>query len=667
MIRDVKTGMAIAVAAVAVAWHGCCTAAEKPMALEGFVNADVLPYGREASRSSECAVREIDEMDAACDEKWCAIRSKAEYDAYRLDLRRKMLAACGTFPARTPLNARTVATLKRDGYTIEKVIFESMPGLLVTANLFVPDGGGRRPAVVMSCGHSDEGKDFDTYLRACVIAVRRGFVALMFDPYNQGERKWSNQRGSTRDHTQMGLRANLLDWSAPLLRIWDGMRAIDYVLARPEVDGSRLGYMGQSGGGTMTALMEAADDRIRAAAPSCFLTSLRALCAEMGPQDGEQNICGQLAFGLNHTGYVLIPDIPIAVTCKLSDMFPYSGVRTLFRTVRALERNVGLGERAFLNVAPGPHGWTESTENSSVMFLARQFLPDFRDLKIDLPELWQLDLGYDVERVELGLSKAERGCTPERSTEKAGSRHIHDILAERFAAAESGRKSLDLAAKRARAAALAKVKAPAETGYRAKETFAGTVEGCAVARIVVQYPKTGAVLPAVFVAKPGADGDPVLVAAWGGRGKGLRRAAPYVENGHPVLIADVSGVGEVGREMFIFYGEKARPDEGLGAMCYLMGEPLVGRRATDLRVFAEILSGRCGGRKPLLVATGPLAISAAHAFAADAEAFSGVELADAPKAWFDVLRGGSRDGTCLYYADIVPGAALSYDWTELIR
>ena len=84
------------------------------------------------------------------------------------------------------------------------------------------------------------------------------------------------------------------------------MRAIDYVLSRPEVDASRLGYMGQSGGGTMTALMEAADDRIKAAAPSCFLTSLRNLCAYMGPQDGEQNIYGQLAFGLNHAGYVLL-------------------------------------------------------------------------------------------------------------------------------------------------------------------------------------------------------------------------------------------------------------------------------------------------------------------------------------------------------------------------
>ena len=635
-------------------------------ALRKFVGGSVLPFGGVAASTSAVVDREIDELDAAADEAWCALKTKAAYDAYRLDLRRKMLAACGTFPERTPLNARTVATLKRDGYTIEKVIFESMPGLLVTANLFIPDGSGRRPTVVMSCGHADDGKDCNTYLRACVVAVKRGFVALMFDPYNQGERKWQGQLGSCNSHTQMGLRGNLLDWSAPLLRIWDGMRAIDYALTRPEVDASRLGYMGQSGGGTMTALMEAADDRIKAACPSCYLTSLRALCQLMGPQDGEQNIYGQLSFGLNHTGYVLIPDIPIAVTCKFGDMFPYFGVRTLFKTVKTLERNVGLGDRAFLNCAPGPHGWTEATENSSVQFLAKQFIPECRDLEISREDCWLLDQGYDIKKVDVGLAEAERGCTPERSTEKAGSRHIHDIIADRFAAAEPQRRALDLAAKRTMATRLAKVRMPAETGYRVKETYAGKVGAYDVANVVVQYPKTGALVPAVCVAKSGAAGDPVLVAAYGGRAAGLALAAPYFDAGRLVMIADVSGVGEVGKEMHIFYGAKTRPDEGLGAMCYLLGTPLVGRRATDLLVLSEVLAKRCGGRKPLLVAAGPLAIPAAHAVAADAAAWSDVALAEKPESWFEILKAGSQKKDGLYYADLVPGAALGYDWTELV-
>ena len=672
----------VAVALVLVAAHFAVAAEDgEPATLGKYVAAKVLPWGGSAVMSAAYAVREIDALDVKCDEAWCVLKSRAEYDAYRKGLKAKMMEAIGAFPERTPLNARTVATYRRDGYAVEKVIFESMPGVFVTANLFVPEGAGKRPAVVMSCGHADEGKDYPGYLRACVLAAKRGFVALMFDPHYQGERRTTYCRSNTKSHNEMGLRASLVDWSAPLLRIWDGMRAIDYVLSRPEVDASRLGYMGQSGGGTMTALMEAADDRIKAAAPSCFLTSLRDLCAYMGPQDGEQNIYGQLSFGLNHTGYVLIPDIPVAVTCKFSDMFPYSGVQTLFKTVRALEANVGIGERAFLNCAPGPHGWTEATETSSVLFLAKHLMPEAFakpdtqmvgtascEEKIDLPALWQLDIGFDIKKVDVGLSAEERCCTPGKTTETLpGWRSIMDVIAERAAKAREARPKLDAVAKREVVRNLAKIKSPAETGYRVKEFASGEVEGHSVVRVAVQYPATGHTLPAVCISRKGVSGEPVLVAAWGGRTNGLEVAGESLARGCTVMLADVSGVGEVGREKFVFYGAKERPDEGLGAMCYLIGEPLVGRRATDLLVFAEVLSRCCGGKKPRLVATGPLAIPAAHAWAADGSAWSGIEVRDAPSSWRESLEGGRGWEVPLRYADIVPRAYLSYDWIELFR
>ena len=672
-MKSIKAPLSACAAAACAFCASVAAAADAaPGELAKYVAGKVLPWGGAPVMSAEFAAREIDALDVKCDEAWCAIGTKAEYDAYRRGVKAKMMAAIGTMPERTPLNARTVATLKRDGYSVEKVVFESMPGVFVTANLFVPDGEGRRPAVVMSCGHSGEGKDCNTYLRACVIAAKRGFVAFMFDPYYQGERRSSRRSGwfktgSCPSHTEMGLRASLIDWSAPLLRIWDGMRAIDYVLSRPEVDPERLGYMGQSGGGTMTALMEAADDRIKAAAPSCFLTSLRALCATMGPQDGEQNIYGQLSFGLNHTGYVLIPDIPVALTCKFSDMFPYTGVMTLLKTVRTLETNVGIGGRTFLNCAPGPHGWTEATEQSSVMFLARHLIPECRDLAIDLESLWQLDVGYDISTVDVGLSAEERGCTEGRDASGLpGWRSILDVIAERAAKIRGARRPTDPAGRAAIARSLAKVKLASEASFHSKEFGPAAAGGCDVARVAVQYEGTGHMLPAVCVAKPGADKAPVVVAAWSGRGTGLAIAKPYVEAGHPVMIADVSGVGEIGKEKFIFYGVKDRPDEGLGAMCYLVGEPLVGRRATDMLVLADVMARRCGGRRPLLVASGPLAIPAAHAWAADASALSGVEVKDAPASWRDCVEGGEARVAFTRYADIVPTAYMHYDWTELL-
>lgn len=636
--------------------------------LEKHVAENVLPYGAAHVSSASYAMREIGALDIACDEAWREVRSKAEYDAKRTEMRRMMMSAIGNMPERTPLNTRTVARYRRDGYSVEKLIFESMPGVFVTANLFIPDGDGKRPAIVMSCGHANKGKDAPVYLRACVIAVKQGFVALMFDPHYQGERRTSLRGKAFCDyHNDMGLRATLIDWSAPLLRIWDGMRAIDCAMERAEVDPERVCYMGQSGGGTMTALMQCADTRIKAAAPSCYLTSLRDLCVRMGPQDGEQNIFGQLSFGLNHTGYVLIPDIPVAVTAKFSDMFPWSGVQTLFKTAQTLERNVGIGERAFLNCAPGPHGWAESTETSSVMFLAKHMMPARRDEVIDLPSLWRLDLGYDVAKVDTGLAENECGCVEGRRTETLpGWRSIMDVIAERAAKARGARRPLDAAGKAEAVKRLAKVKTASEAGFLVHETERGEAGGFDTARIAFIDPKTGHTLPAVCAAKKGAEGAPVVVAAWGGRKAGLALAGKYLEEGRPVMFADVSGIGEIGAHAHYFYGARDRPDEGLAVMCYLMGEPLVGRRATEMLAFADAMSKRCGGKKPLLVASGPLAIPAAHAYAADPGAWSGVEVADAPASWRDCVEGGRKRMKPARYADVVPTAYIEYDWTELL-
>ena len=106
-------------------------------------------------------------------------------------------------------------------------------------------------------------------------------------------------RGTT-EHTMAGIGALLVGRQLASYRIWDGLRALDYLASRPEVDPARLGCTGNSGGGTMTAYLMALDDRIAVAAPSCFITSLERLFATIGPQDAEQNITGQVAAGMEH-------------------------------------------------------------------------------------------------------------------------------------------------------------------------------------------------------------------------------------------------------------------------------------------------------------------------------------------------------------------------------
>ena len=612
--------------------------------------------------------QKLHEMDVEADAAWTRLAGRAEYDAYRKAMHAKMMAAVGEWPARTPLNARTVATFQKEGYRIEKVLFESMPGLFVTANLFIPDTPAFQapyPAIVMSCGHADEGKDCDIYLHACALAVKQGFVALMYDPYEQGERREFPGMGSTHHHNIIGVKASLLGWSMPLLRLWDGMRAVDYAETRPEVDKDRIGFMGQSGGGTMAALMTAADWRLKATAPSCYLTSLRHLCESMGPQDAEQNIFGQLAFGLNHTGYVLLPDTKVAVTCRFRDMFSIYGTLDLFRTVQTLAAKIGAADHYALNSAPGPHGWTESTETASVDWMRAWLKGERQLLPLDCTKYRPLDIGFSVKNVDQGLTPEERGVTPtKRTMDLPGARDIHMILRDRLAAAK--RPAYSAAERNAVAAKLAGVKTPAEMKAVVKALPAVELEGgVRLTRVAFVYPD-GLELPTCWLepAKPAAGKAPVLMAGQKGRADWADEVRAQLAEGASVLVADLTGYGEIGKPNAIFYRANDCPEEGVSVMLYLMGESMTGRRATDLLVLADWIKVKTG-TVPALAARGSAAIPAAHARAAAPNAFSKVSVADAPMSWTEFIEKG--DTVRYRYTYIVVNGLLHYDWPDLLK
>ncbi len=653
----------------------CCAACSPLLAdLGAELGRGFLPPASDLLTFNTVSQR-LHEMDVDADEAWRRLSGREEYDEYRRRMHSRMLEAIGAFPERTPLNARSVSTVRREGYRIEKVVFESMPKLFVTANLFIPDSPEFKapyPAIVMSCGHSELGKDCDIYLRACVIAAKRGFVALMYDPYEQGERREFRIRGgSTTHHNVIGIKAALVGWSMPMLRIWDGMRAVDYAQSRPEVDPSKIGFMGQSGGGTMTALMTAADWRLKATAPSCYLTSLRHLCESMGPQDAEQNIFGQLRFGLNHTGYVLLPDTKVAVTCRFQDMFSIYGTLDLFRTVRAVAAKVGTSGNYALNSAPGPHGWTESTETASVDWMRAWLKGEDGILPLDCARYRPLDIGFDVGKVDLGLSKGEQGVTPTgRTMDLPGARDIHAIMRERMLSLAKGRPAYAAERRNALASSLAGVRRPADAKARVTEMPPVEVDGARITRVAFAYPD-GLVIPACWVepAKVASSSAPTLMVGASGRAEWGSAVASAVASGASALVADVTGSGEIGKPKQIFYGTKDCPEEGVSAMLYLMGESMVGRRATDILVLADWLKGR-SGRVPNLVARGSVAVAAAHARAADAGAFARVSVEGAPASWTEMLETAEiTDATALRfrYTYIVVNGLLHYDWPDLLK
>lgn len=311
-----------------------------------------------------------------------AVRTEADLQALRATIRAKVLDIIGGLPdARTPLNARVTGTIPMDGYRIEKVLFESLPGLHVTALLYVPDGpaGLKRPGVLVPCGHSPDGKSFRNYQEISGQLAKRGYVVLSWDPVGQGERSqyWDAARGRSRynlvcgEHAVLGNLACVAGSSLVRYEVWDGMRALDYLLTRPEVDPARLAVTGTSGGGFQSLYLGALDERIGVVAPSCFVTSLPMRMAnrifEDPDSDPEQDPYRLVSAGVDHAGLLLlIYPRPFVVAAAVNDFFPIEGARKTFREVAALYAAMGKGDR--VSIAEGVHRHQYSPENRRAAF-----------------------------------------------------------------------------------------------------------------------------------------------------------------------------------------------------------------------------------------------------------------------------------------------------------
>ena len=236
----------------------------------------------------------------------------------------------GGMPERTPLNARVVSQFERPAYRVEKLVYESRPGLHIPANLYIPKSGSPPyPAVLFQMGHSLNGKAADPYQRCCQGLAQLGFLVLAFDPMGQGERVYYPNPALTRtrlasaddEHTTPGRQMLLLGDTATRLQTWDAVRSLDYLAAHPLADPKRLGSTGQSGGGTLTMLLIAADDRL-AAAVVCSGNTENLACRDFNPpgstDDAEQNFLDGGAVGFDRWD-LLYPFAPKPLLISVSD------------------------------------------------------------------------------------------------------------------------------------------------------------------------------------------------------------------------------------------------------------------------------------------------------------------------------------------------------------
>ena len=354
--------------------------AQEPKGIVQQPRRDLPPLSRFSRMVQEYFVARVKEAEEAALKTKAALKSKEDAEAYVFSVREKIRQSFGPNPERTPLNAKITGTVERDRYKIEKVIFESRPGFLVTGNLYLPQGRkGQLPGVVGVCGHSANGKAAEAYQSFAQGLARQGYVTFIFDPIGQGERlqyvdaALKPKRGiGVSEHLYAGNQQFLVGEFFGMWRAWDGIRALDYLLTREEVDPKHVGITGNSGGGTMTTWLCGLEPRWTMGAPACFVTTFRRNLENELPADTEQCPPRAIALGLDHDDFLAaMAPKPIIILAKERDFFDVRGSLEAFTRLKRLYTLLGAADNIQLHIGPTDHGYSQENREAMYRFFNR--------------------------------------------------------------------------------------------------------------------------------------------------------------------------------------------------------------------------------------------------------------------------------------------------------
>jgi len=638
-----------------------------------------------------------------------AIHTRAGWKARQQWVRGMLRSAVGPFPARTPLNALVTGTFDGDGYRLKNIRFESQPGYYVTAGLFLPanagasgsrpgvrpDGvrrdpaeGRRAPVIVYCSGHSDNGYRMPGYLNEILNFVRKGFIVFAFDPMGQGERLqyYDTATGKSRfrypayEHSYCG--AQLFITGNTLARdfIWDGIRAIDYLCTRPEVDTARIGITGRSGGGTQSAMIAAFDGRIKAAAPENYITNMRRLFEAMGPQDAEQDLMYALTKGWDMADLLSVrAPKPTLVITTSQDMFPIQGALETCAEVGRVYRAFGASANFRMVTDDAPHASTLKNREATYAFFQRVLdnPGDSLEVRVSSPRPEALRVTTTGQ-----VSTSLRGETAFSLNAKDVSRRLSALAAKRRRAlSAAGGRSFSTAGRGGREY-LARVLQSAKllSGYREPAGTSRAAAGSGPVSDVGPWFVGRAQRPGYVIEKYLLKGEgdyrmPYLVLKpvapvrkaviyLNSRGKAAdldSEMEVLVRNGAEVVAPDLVGIGELGPGVFQGDSYIDSVSYNLWFAAMMVGRSIVGIQAGDV---VRIVNQLERERIPEIYgyAKGRLAPVLLHAAAFDT-AIRKVAL-DRPYVSYEAIATDSNYSPSLLYGTVA-GAIGVYDLDDL--
>jgi hypothetical protein len=597
--------------------------------------------------------------------KVARLSSLSEWQERQKWIRETLLNIVGPFPEKTPLNSKITRIVDKDSFKVEHIVYESQPGFFVTSSMFIPKGikkNSKLPVVIYCSGHSGNAYRSAGYQKVILNLVKKGFIVFAFDPVGQGERleyydpetKKSIVGGPTLEHSYPGTQAFITGSSQARYMIWDGIRAVDYLLSRKEVDPARIGITGRSGGGTQSAFIAAMDDRIYAAAPENYLTNFTRLFQTIGPQDAEQDMFNAIKEGIDFADFLLVraPKPALMITTS-RDMFSIQGAKETEKEALGIYKAYGK-ENNFGRVEDdAAHASTRKNREAMYAFFQKNLnnpgssndetVKALTNEEMQVTTTGQVSTSLGGETVfSLNRKEAEKLVDELQSSRTNHTSHLPDVL--------------NLAKK------LSGYQEPSEIN---EPVFTGRIQR--VGYVIEKYFLKGEgdyVIPYLLM-KPDKPNNKALIYLHPG-GKSVEASAGgemewFVSNGFTVLAPDMIGVGEMGPGTFKGDSYIEGISHNMWYASMLIGRSIVGIRSGDVVRLTRLLKVS-GASEVYGVARKEMAPVLLHAAAFDT-AITRIALIEPCSSYRSIVMNRFYNSAFIHGA--VPGALKAYDLPDL--
>ncbi len=593
-----------------------------------------------------------------------ALKSGAAMQAYQDTVRARYRRLLGPLPTRTPLKAHVGGKIERDGYLVEKIIYESTPRHHVTANLYVPKGKGKWPAVLLFCGHEATAKATESYQKTAILFAQNGFVVLVIDPISQGERYQLTDatgkpltRGGTTEHTLLNGGAALVGTSVPAAQLWDNVRGLDYLLTRREVDPDRIGCIGNSGGATQTAYFIGYDPRVKVAALCSYVASGERNLELTGPADGCVQIPGAGQAGLDIAEWpIMFAPKPLLLLAGRYDFIDYASIQATYHELKQVYTELEKPSRVNLFTYDDGHGISKPKREVAVAWFRR----------------WLRDDGQLVPENDLATLSAEQlNCTATGQVNTAFPKE--STLSEQYLG-----QAQELASRRqpltyaSLTAAIRHVLALPEATVIVPPVEAsdeGSVQAKGIPMRKLLLRRAGQPPLPALLAMPPNNLPPSKVIIWlPDKGKATladsaNLVAQYLQERAAVLLVDLRGFGETTDPAAFndpkYYNREYRP----ALLALHLGRPLLGQRVEDVfSVLSFIRQDNRFNALPIEVyANGRAAPVALHAAVLSPQ-ITRLEISDLPSSFHEILTQPTRKD---WYSLVLPQVLRYYDLADL--